>query len=166
MADIKLTLSTDQRKRSPSIEAEREWLMKEGRLWYPLGRHRPQRLAPGDWIYFIRAGQLVARARIESIDPPSGDPKWSYRDQDTNGGSWEAAITSMELAIRRLPHRGFQGFRYVTPAESDGFAAAFAIDDPPPAMTAGEGPETGKDRSREEDPPVGDTSPILPGVGP
>jgi len=128
MTDTELTLSTDQRKRSPSIEAERERLQAQGRLWYPLGRHRPRRLGPGDWIYFIRAGRLVARARIESIDLPSPDPKCSYRDQETNRGSWEAAITAMELAVHRLPCRGFQVFRYVTPPEADALASAFVDD--------------------------------------
>ena len=126
MTDIQLTLSSDRTKRAPSIEEEQQWLRKQGRLWYPLGRNRPLRAAPGDWLYFIRGGQLVARARIESIDAPSPAPKYSYKDQQTNRGSWEALITDMELARQRLPHRGFQGFRYVNLEEAPAFAGAFA----------------------------------------
>ena len=126
MRDIKLTLSTDPAKRSPSTEEEARWLAKQGELWYPLGPNRPVEAGPGCWVYFIRGGKLVSRAKAESFDPPSGKAKVSYTGSPTNrGSSWEVRVTAMELARVRLDHPGFRGFRYVTPDEQASFERAF-----------------------------------------
>ncbi len=125
MEDIKITLSRNQNLRSPSIEAEKEWLEKNGGLYYPLGRGKPKRTAPGRWVYFIRGGELVARSPIEKITPPDYEGKISYKGEKTNIGSWEIYVTSMELAKKRIPYRGFQGFRYVTNEEASEFEACF-----------------------------------------
>jgi hypothetical protein len=47
MRDIKLTLSTDTKKRAPSIEEEKKWLDEAKKLWYPLGRYCPREAKPG-----------------------------------------------------------------------------------------------------------------------
>jgi hypothetical protein len=42
-----------------------------------------------------------------------------------NQGSWQVRIETMELAKRRLDHRGFRGFRYVRAEEQIAFERAF-----------------------------------------
>ena len=125
MADIKMTLSRDPSLRAPNIEEEKRWLEKEGRLWYPLGRYCPKKAHPGCWVYFIRGGRLVARAKAISFDPPSNTPKVSYKGVLAKQGSWEVCITSMELAKQVVLYKGFQGFRYVTDQEKRQFEEAF-----------------------------------------
>lgn len=125
MSDLKLTLSADPAKRSPSIEEEAHWLEEAGQLWYPLGPNRPLKAQPGCWIYFIRGGKLVARAGASSFDPPPRGPMFSYTGRPTNQGSWQVRIEYMELAKSRLDYPGFQGFRYVTADEQAAFERAF-----------------------------------------
>jgi hypothetical protein len=123
--DIKLTLSTDPAKRSPSIEEEAHWLEEVEELWYPLGPNRPLKAEPGCWVYFIRGSKLVARARASSFDPPPLQPLESYTGKPQNAGGWHVRIEEMELAKCPLVHRGFQGFRYVTTGEQASFERAF-----------------------------------------
>lgn len=127
MAAIKYTLSKDASKRAPSIEAEVEWLTREGSLWYELNVG-PRELRPGDLVYFIRAGKMVARARIT-------DCTWKYASE--MGGSYTGVETTtscnrfeikeMELAKRPIPHKGFQGFQYVSAKELPAFEGAFKL---------------------------------------
>jgi hypothetical protein len=125
MADIKYTLSTDTRRRAQSIEAEAEWLSREGSLWYELNVE-PQRATIGDLVYFIRAGEMVARARITDCAwKDASEMGGSYSGVETTTSCNRFEIKDMELAKRPVPHRGFQGFRYVTSKELPAFERAF-----------------------------------------
>lgn len=125
MDDIKITLSTDEKLRAPSIEAEKEWLEEEGELWYPVGPRCPRRAKEGCWVYFVRGGHLVARGRADEFTPPPTESKFSYTGEEDRTSGWEVRISAMELATRRIQHKGFRGFRYVTPEEKADFEAAF-----------------------------------------
>jgi len=121
MADIKLTLAEDKR-RAPSIEAEARRLQDEGWLYYPI-QGQPVRAKPGCWVYFIRGDHMVARAEAENFER-SENATSLYDGTPLPAGKWMVkCIPPMEIARRRPPHKGFQGFRYV--AGSDGFADAF-----------------------------------------
>jgi hypothetical protein len=126
VADIKLTLSTEARNRAPTIEAEATWLAREGKLYYPLSG-RPRRGVPGCWVYFIRAGELVARARaMDFRRMESSELGGSYTGVPQDSAGWHVAvIPPMELATRRVPHEGFQGFRYVSQSDAAQFEKAF-----------------------------------------
>jgi hypothetical protein len=108
-----------------SIEEEKKWLDKEKKLWYPLGRYCPRDAKPGCWVYFIRRGKLVARAKADAFDPPSHDPKYTYTGKLATRGSWEVQISSMEFAKDPIAHPGFRGFRYVSHDEQLLFEGAF-----------------------------------------
>lgn len=123
--DIKITLSLDA-SRAESIEAEAAWLQEQGQLWYPVGKGQPKFAKAGCWVYFIRKGLLVARAVAKTFKPAGGAQRYSYAGKKTTSTAWEVAIQKMELATRPLPHKGFQGFRYVGDAETPAFEAAFA----------------------------------------
>jgi hypothetical protein len=127
MAAIKYTLSTETRRRAPSIEAEAEWLSREGSLWYELNVE-PQRATIGDLVYFIRAGEMVARARITDCTwKDASEMGGSYTGVETTTSCNRFEIRKMELAKRPLPHQGFQGFQYVTDKELPAFESAFKI---------------------------------------
>lgn len=127
MAAIKYTLSTDRTKRAPSIEAEAEWLSREGALWYELNVE-PQQAEIGDLVYFIRAGEMVARAQITDCTwKNASEMCGSYTGVKTKTSCNRFQIRKMELADRPIPHRGCQGFRYVTAKELPAFEAAFKI---------------------------------------
>ena len=127
MAAIKYTLSKDTSKRAPSIEAEAEWLTREGSLWYELNVE-PGELRPGDLVYFIRAGEMVARARITDCTwKDASEMVGSYTGVETKTSCNRFEIREMELAKRSIPHKGFQGFRYVTAKELPAFERAFRI---------------------------------------
>lgn len=126
MADIKLTLSKNTKKRSPDIESEAKWLKKEGVLYYEL-HAKPRQASPGCWVYFIRDGKLLARAK-------ASDFLWMERDD--LGGSYTGELTAhdgwrvevkppLKIASHPIPHGSFQGFRYVKPEENDAFEQAF-----------------------------------------
>lgn len=122
--DIKLTLSTDPKLRAPSIEAERAWLAKERRLFYPLGPRRPRFTRADNLVYFIRNGKVVARAVIVRIsDSPGERPTYTGEKHVFNGP--EIEISDMELATKPVAHAGFQSFRYVQPDEEAEFEEAF-----------------------------------------
>ena len=127
MRDIKVTLSSAP-SRVPSIEEERDWLREQGQLWYPLHAGRPRFVTEGkSWIYFIRDGKLVARARVRKLEPPTLKRKVSYTGEPQASHAWSAKITEMQLAKRpRRAHSGFQGFRYVRREERAKLERAFA----------------------------------------
>src|SRR5205823_1263967 len=81
MADIKLTLRADPKKRSPSVESEAQWLQDEGRLYYQL-QAQPLKAKPGCRVYFIRDGRLAARARANAFQ---------YKEADELGGTYTGA---------------------------------------------------------------------------
>ncbi len=124
MADIKVTLSADPEKRTESIIQEAKWLEKEGALWYPL-QGRPKKADPGCWVYFIREGELAARAKSESFDPPSGEQMYGFKGKPEKRDTWKVRVSKMELAKKHLSYKGFQGFRYVTNEEKEKFEKAF-----------------------------------------
>jgi hypothetical protein len=125
MADIKYTLSRDISMRTPSIEAEAVWLSEEGSLWYPLNV-KPRRARIGDWVYFIRDGSMVARARITARKPNDASEIFtSYTGENVKTSCYQIQVKQMELARPPVPHKGFQGFRYVTDGELPIFERAF-----------------------------------------
>jgi hypothetical protein len=125
MAAIKYTLSRDTSRRAPSIEAEAQWLREEGFLWYPLNV-KPQRARIGDWVYFIRDGSMVARARITARSPNDASEFFTtYTGQKVETSCFQIQVKQMELARLPIPHKGFQGFRYVTAKELPAFERAF-----------------------------------------
>lgn len=130
MKDIKYTLSRAA-DRTNSIEEELKWLRDEGSLSYSLSAGKPQSTGRGNWIYFIRGGELVGRARIKELRPPSGEVRYSYANEPYTVTAWEAVISEMELATSPIPHKGFQGFRYVTDEERSRFEASFAANAAP-----------------------------------
>ena len=74
-------------------------------------------------MYFIRGGFLVARAKSSSFERLKESASL-YDGSPMPAGKWMAkCIPPMQFARRKLSHRGFQSFRYVT--ASDGFGEAF-----------------------------------------
>ena len=127
MAAIKITLSTDRSRRAPSIEAEAEWLTRERSLWYELNVE-PRELRPGDLVYFIRDGAMVARSEITACTwKDASEMGGSYTGVETKTSCNRFEIRKMELAERPIAHKGFQGFRYVTAKELPAFERAFTI---------------------------------------
>jgi hypothetical protein len=126
MADIKLTLSKDTKKRSPDVKSEARWLKKMGLLYYEL-HTKPLRASAGCWVYFIRDGKLMARAKARDFRKMTKDELGgSFTGELADHDGWRVGIKPpMHIASRPVPHRGFQGFRYVRPDERAVFARAF-----------------------------------------
>jgi hypothetical protein len=124
MRDIKLTLSTDPRLRAPSIQDEAQRMKREGNLWYPL-HVRPKYAGAGCWVYFIRDGELVARARAEEIKECHEETLYSYTGKPMELDGWHVRCNNVELATKPISHLGFQGFRYVTSDDQKLFENAF-----------------------------------------
>jgi len=129
MRDIKLTLSQDKKRRSPTVEDEAKWVNLEKEIFYPL-QGRPGEAQSGCRVYFIRAGQLVARARAEEFRQLlAGVQLESYTGVPEEKGGWHVVCNSMEVLpkSRRLPHDPafFQGFHYVRQDEKTAFERAF-----------------------------------------
>jgi len=126
MADIKLTLSKDPKKRAPDIESEARWLQKEGHLYYEL-QTQPLRASAGCWVYFVRNGKLMARARASDFRRMTKDELGgSFTGELAHHDGWRVEIKPpMQIAIRPISHAGFQGFRYVRPDEVAAFKRAF-----------------------------------------
>ena len=100
--------------------------MKEkGPVYYPLGPYRPLHAHEGCWVYFMRGGMLVSRAKADRICQLSPEILHTYTGEPTSSRAWQVECSLMELARTSIPHRGFQGFRYVTPGEQARFEAAF-----------------------------------------
>ena len=127
MADIKLTLSKDTKKRAPDIHAEARRLKKVGALYYEL-HTRPNRASDGDWVYFIRDGEVVGRAKASKfLWMSKNDLGGSYTGELTNHDGWRVEIKPpIQIASHPIPHNSFQGFRYVRPEERAAFKRAFA----------------------------------------
>lgn len=97
MRDIKLTLSEDETRRSPTVEDEADWLNLEKKIFYPLSG-RSKEAQAGCCIYFIRAGQLVARAKSDEFRHlPTGEHLESYTGVSEAKGGWHVLCSSMEL---------------------------------------------------------------------
>ena len=126
MADIKLTLSKDTRRRAPNIESEARRLKDEGVLYYEL-HTKPLRASTGSWVYFIRGGKLVARARVGSIRwMSSGELGRSYTGELSSHDGWRVEVKApMQIAAVAIRHESFQGFRYVRPDEEAAFKRVF-----------------------------------------
>jgi predicted HNH restriction endonuclease len=123
--DIKLTLAGTSKIRSPTIEAEARWIEDNGPIYYGLPS-RPKQSGVGSWVYFLRDGQLKARARIDAIIRGKELGRMSsFSGQALPTAAWNLAVTSMELSKRQIAQRGFQGFRYVTSMEARLFQSAF-----------------------------------------
>jgi hypothetical protein len=129
MRDIKLTLSQDKKRRSPTVEDEAEWVNLEKEIFYPL-QACPREAQVGCRVYFIRAGQLVARAKADEFRHlPVGENRKSYTGVSEEKGGWHVLCSSMDVLPKhkRLLHEPpfFQGFRYVTPTEQASFERVF-----------------------------------------
>lgn len=126
MADIKLTLSADPAKRSPNIEAEARWLKSKGAIYYQL-QSKPLNASAGCWVYFIRDGQVVARAKAKDFRfMKAKELGGNYTGFPQNRAGWRVkCVPPMEIAARPIPHKGFQGFRYVSDEERVHFEGAF-----------------------------------------
>lgn len=124
---IKYTLSTDPSLRSPSIEEERNFLRASGCLYYEI-QGKPTRKIVGDFVYFIRAGQMLARSRISGCRRmDASEMGRTYTGVQTEKSCWRFEIKDMELAEWPIQHKGFQGFRYVTAKELPAFERAFKV---------------------------------------
>jgi hypothetical protein len=128
--DIKLTLSNNPNLRSQTIEEEARWMNQEGPLYYTLSRNKPLRAEAGCWVYFIKGGQLAGRARAERIGKASElhpEPLFSYsgKELEQPPDNYEVECKTMEVASHPIPHKGFQGFRYVLSEEVRAFENAF-----------------------------------------
>ncbi|MFC1976569.1 hypothetical protein ACFLXQ_09235 [Chloroflexota bacterium] len=126
MPDIKLTLSKDTKFHAPSEAEEAARMRQEGELVYPLPS-KPTKALPGCMVYFIRDGQLVARARAKDFINASQIQQglYSYTGEPTEVTDWNVVCEDMELAAQPIAHPGFQGFQYVTQAEQEQFEDAF-----------------------------------------
>lgn len=124
--DIKLTLAARSKIRSPTVEAEARWIEDNGPIYYGLPT-QPKEAGEGSWAYFLRDGAVRARAKIDQI--VSGDELgdvFTYTGHPIRAATWNLAVSKMELSSRPIPYRGFQGYRYVTLAESSKFESAFS----------------------------------------
>ena len=125
---IKYTLSTDPSLRSPSIEEELNFLRANGCLYYEIRQPKEPREIIGDFVYFIRAGQMLARSRITDCRRmDASEMGGTYTGVQTEKSCWRFEIKKMELAKWPIQHKGFQGFRYVTPKELPAFERAFKV---------------------------------------
>lgn len=124
---IKYTLSTDPSLRSPSIEEELNFLRASGCLYYEI-QGQPTRKIIGDFVYFIRAGQMLARSRITDCRRmDASEMGGTYTSVQIEKPGWRIEIKDMELAEWPIQHKSFQGFRYVTAKELPAFERAFKV---------------------------------------
>lgn len=107
------------------MENEADWVNLEKKIFDQLSG-RPREAEAGCWGYFIRAGQLVARAEADEFRKlPTGEHLESYTDVlEEKGG-----CSSMEVLPKhkRLLHDPpfFQRSRYVKPTEQASYERAF-----------------------------------------
>lgn len=94
MRDIKLTLSQEERRRSPTVGDEADWINLEKEIFYPL-QGRPREAQAGCLVCLIRAGQLVARARADEFRHlPTGEHLESYTGVSEEKGGWHVLYSS------------------------------------------------------------------------
>ena len=125
---IKYTLSTDPSLRSPSIEEERNFLRASGCLYYEIQKPKEPEEMIGDFVYFIRAGQMLARSEITDCRwMDASEMGGTYTGVQTEKSCWRFEIKKMERAKWPIQHKGFQGFRYVTAKEIAAFERAFKV---------------------------------------
>jgi hypothetical protein len=111
--------------RSPSIEEELNFLRANGRLYYELSG-KPSRAEIGDYVYFIRNGLMMARSLITDLRwMDASELGATYTGVEITKSCHRFEIQDMELAKRPVPHKGFQGLRYITAPENRTFEAAF-----------------------------------------
>lgn len=104
------------------MKDEARRLEEEGALVYPL-HARPRLASRRCWVYFVRDGYLVGRAMAADFYKEDKET-YSYGGKTMEGGKWIVkCVPPLQIAIRRISHSGFQGFRYVTP--EDRFETAF-----------------------------------------
>ena len=129
MADIKLTLSQDTRLRSNSIEDEAEWVNTQGPIFYGLHRE-PKTAQRGCWVYFVRAGYLVARAKADDFVEQDEDELYTYKNVEQKKSGWSVKCTKMKVLPEQFcisTNSGFQGFQNVQGEEQAQFEAAFKL---------------------------------------
>jgi hypothetical protein len=126
MLDIKLTLSKDTVLRSPNALEESKWVENEGTIFYPL-QSKPKDALPGCWVYFIRDGKLVSRAKAKAfIYKDKSSLGATYTGVSNQKSGWKVEVMPpMVLTKHAIEHNGFQGFRYVQNAEIEKFQQAF-----------------------------------------
>ena len=125
---IKYTLSTDPSLRSPSIEEELNFLRASGFLYYEIQKPKEPKKIIGDFVYFIRAGQMLARSTISGCRRmDASEMGGTYTGVQTEKSCWRFEINDMELAEWPIRHKGFQGFHYVTATELPAFERAFKV---------------------------------------
>lgn len=125
---IKYTLSTDPSLRSPSIEEELNFLRVSGYLYYEIQKPKEPKKIVGEFVYFIRAGQMLARAKISGCRwMDASEMGGTYTGVRTEKSCWRFEIKKMELAEWPIQHKGFQGFHYVTAKELPTFERAFKV---------------------------------------
>ena len=93
---------------------------------YPLNQ-LPCHAGPGCWVYFIRAGEVVARARAVVFEAPGkGGSSYTGIPQPTPPADVkiEAPMEVLKPG-KRLECRGFQGYRYVTSRDQSRFFRLF-----------------------------------------
>jgi hypothetical protein len=131
MADIKLTLSSDPKRRSRTIQEEKKWMESEGPIYHNLGPGKPKNFSEGCWVYFIKNGHVAGRSRAEKIrrlEDLLPEPElYTYTGQKSPPKlkSYHVACNRMEVASHPVPHESFQKFRYVRPEEQQTFENAF-----------------------------------------
>jgi hypothetical protein len=111
MADIMITLSTDNAVYTGSMTAEANWAKTDGPLWYPLPT-KPRRASRGAKVYFVLDGHIAGRATIESIESKSwkGLTHKGIRLKHTGPA---VEYLNVEIASKKVRYLGFQGYRYV-----------------------------------------------------
>ena len=127
MEDLKYTLSTDPSFRSQYIEDEAKWMADQGFLLYPI-HIKPVRAEPGCWIYFVRDGQMVGRARIQGfVTTVVSDDLYTFTGEPASKTCWNIKATAMEIAKTPIETEvGFQSFRYLSDEERRSWAEAFS----------------------------------------
>lgn len=112
----------------PCIEEELNFLRASGCLYYEIQKPKEPEKIIGDFVYFIRAGQMLARSKITGCRRmDASEMGGTYTGVQTEKSCWRFEIKKMERAKSPIQHKGFQGFRYVTAKELPAFERAFKV---------------------------------------
>jgi hypothetical protein len=91
------------------------------------GNQKPREIVD-DFVYFIRAGQMLARSTITGCRRmDASEMDGTYTGVQTEKSCWRFEIKDIELAEWPIQHKGFQGFRFVTGKELPAFERAFKV---------------------------------------